>query len=1313
MVYKSSKTTTGGGGGDVVSVTGLNTDNTDPTNPVVRISVDGITITGLGTPGSPLVATASGTITSINGDGTAAQLLVVGTAGTDFAIADNGTGTHTFNLPTASATNRGALSSADWSTFNSKEAALTFSTGLTRTTNTITANISTGIAGSQTIYGGTAANEDLTIEGTSHATKTSSIVSLQPTGGLVGIGNPSAAYKLDVIGTGTSGVSMGAKILGGTGTSAGGLMIGSYTTNYGGLWANNVTPSTANFMIMGNGVETYLNHTTGGFTRFTLNEGTVLGNFSSTGLTVGASTASKGWLFVPVAPTASANYGLVSLGSGAFDGSTSGFFTGSASGTVLAINTASGFTGNLISAQLNGNALLTTNYQGATTFGSYISGSSQGSFTISHGNFRTYLQTTANNINQIVGATYHVHATAGIYIGSTESQPLSRLHVGSAPTASANVGLVSLGSGAFDGSTSGYFVGGSNGTLIAGNLATGSTSDLINLQIAGVKKLYQLNDGRVAINIDSATVSNARSVTINTASGTTGNLGFYQNGSEVSTLQSAATYFALDSGGQTRWNIGVSAGNISMGNTNVLETVARLGVYGASLTGSASTGILNLRQTWNTSGSPAAIYMDITDTASGAAASLADLRVGGSSMLLLSKAGVLTITSSINSGGSIRATSSGAVGWTSRSELRSLADGSIRLANSGGTDFSLLQFGGTTSSFPSIKRSSADIHFRLADDSAYANIRALNVNADSYTNSATGVVNINSTLYVNVSNGLTSFLGTTSSFPALKRSSAILQVRLADDSAYGAFEALTGTFPSGVVAGVNTTTLGTVKLFGSTSGDVTIKPAAVAGTATVFQLPADNGTNGYVLQTDGAGVTSWVSGGGGGGANVALSNLSGVAINTSLISDTDNTDALGSASIGWADLFLGSGGVINWDNGNATLTHSSGLLTSNADMVISSGDLTLGTNTTTLGTVKLFGSTSGDVTIKPAAVAGTATVFQLPADNGTNGYVLQTNGSGVTSWAAGGGGGSTPAVVYYGDGSDGAVTISGTTNLTRDMYYDTLVVQSGGVLNTNQWKVFCKTSCTIDAGGKIANNGGVGGAGSGATAGTAGGTTILGSLGQLQNGNAGSAGSTTNSGNAGSGGTVTIGVIPGPFGAGGKGGAGGTGTAGNAGAAGNVTTLLDIRSAADYLATMYAGGVTFIGYPLVGRGGGGSGGGGDAVNSGGGGGGSGGSGGQIRISALALTNNGTIEANAGNGGAGAAGVAGNSGGGGGGAGGSGGLVATLSNTYSGSGTITVTLGTGGTAGAGTGTGVTGSNGGNGVAGVIRRIVIDDNTVYTS
>ena len=50
----------------------------------------------------------------------AIQTLAVGTSGTDFDIVSSGN-IQTFNLPTASATNRGALSSADWTTFNNKQ----------------------------------------------------------------------------------------------------------------------------------------------------------------------------------------------------------------------------------------------------------------------------------------------------------------------------------------------------------------------------------------------------------------------------------------------------------------------------------------------------------------------------------------------------------------------------------------------------------------------------------------------------------------------------------------------------------------------------------------------------------------------------------------------------------------------------------------------------------------------------------------------------------------------------------------------------------------------------------------------------------------------------------------------------------------------------------------------------------------------------------------------------------------------------------------------------------------------------------------
>lgn len=136
-------------------------------------------------------------ITAINSLTGAAQTMVTGTDSTDFRIVSTGT-THKFNLPTASATNRGALSSANWSTFNSKLGAsdtVSLSnrinlklnivdtstmlspyirlagTGLTKSSQTLLNNLSTGVAGGQSVVGGTAASNSLTLSSTTNATK--------------------------------------------------------------------------------------------------------------------------------------------------------------------------------------------------------------------------------------------------------------------------------------------------------------------------------------------------------------------------------------------------------------------------------------------------------------------------------------------------------------------------------------------------------------------------------------------------------------------------------------------------------------------------------------------------------------------------------------------------------------------------------------------------------------------------------------------------------------------------------------------------------------------------------------------------------------------------------------------------------------------------------------------------------------------------------------------------------------------------------------------------------------------------------------
>ena len=58
-------------------------------------------------------------LTALNGLTSQVQYFATGTSGIDFNIS-SATDTHTFNIPTASATNRGALSSANWTTFNNK-----------------------------------------------------------------------------------------------------------------------------------------------------------------------------------------------------------------------------------------------------------------------------------------------------------------------------------------------------------------------------------------------------------------------------------------------------------------------------------------------------------------------------------------------------------------------------------------------------------------------------------------------------------------------------------------------------------------------------------------------------------------------------------------------------------------------------------------------------------------------------------------------------------------------------------------------------------------------------------------------------------------------------------------------------------------------------------------------------------------------------------------------------------------------------------------------------------------------------------------
>ena len=123
------------------------------------------------------VAFSAGTLSATGSGGTVTSVaaLTLGTTGTDLSsTVANGTTTPviTLNVPTASATNRGALSSTDWTTFNNKGSGTVTSVSGTGTVNGITLTGTVTSSGSLTLGGtlGSIANSQLsnsTISGVS------------------------------------------------------------------------------------------------------------------------------------------------------------------------------------------------------------------------------------------------------------------------------------------------------------------------------------------------------------------------------------------------------------------------------------------------------------------------------------------------------------------------------------------------------------------------------------------------------------------------------------------------------------------------------------------------------------------------------------------------------------------------------------------------------------------------------------------------------------------------------------------------------------------------------------------------------------------------------------------------------------------------------------------------------------------------------------------------------------------------------------------------------------------------------------------
>ena len=165
------------------------------------------------------------------------------------------------------------------------------------------------------------------------------------------------------------------------------------------------------------------------------------------------------------------------------------------------------------------------------------------------------------------------------------------------------------------------------------------------------------------------------------------------------------------------------------------------GIYSQSGTFAAGAGSANFRPlaiayTINNSGAQTGtatgIFLNATETAlNGMGHNLMDLQVGGESRIKVDNAG------RVFTGNSIIIQIGSSLSWSDRTVLNAPADGNLRITNSAGNNFGLLQLGGTTNAFPAIKRNGAAIDFRLADDSGFCDISSSKVNSPVFNSSTT------------------------------------------------------------------------------------------------------------------------------------------------------------------------------------------------------------------------------------------------------------------------------------------------------------------------------------------------------------------------------------------------------------------------------------------------------------------------------------------------------------------------------------------------------------------------------------------------